>query len=638
MFKKLFEPGKIGGLEVRNRIIMPAIHLGYAEKNGAVTQKIIDFYVERAKGGVGLIIVGGCYVDVLGMGLDNMLGLHEDRLIEGYVELVETVKKHGAKIGAQLFHAGRYAYSRVIGAQPVAPSRIPSRMTGETPRELTIEEIKDLEEKYGEAALRAKKAGFDMVEILASTGYLVSEFLSPVTNKRTDMYGGPLENRMRFLLEIVETVRKRVGSDFPISCRVSIDELMEGGNTVEEGKKIVQALENAGVNVINSYAGWHESPRPLITMHVSRGEFVYLAEEVKKVVKIPVIAAIRINNPFLAEEIIASGKADFVCMGRPLIADPELPKKALEGKVEDIRPCIACNQGCLDRVFTGLSVECCVNAAAGREAEAKIEPVSKPKKVVVVGGGPGGMEAARVAALRGHKVILYEKNSRLGGQLNLASKPPGREEIQNIINYLSTQLNKLGVEVKLGVEADVKLIEDLKPDVVIVASGVIPIIPEVEGIEKPNVFLAHDVLAEKVKVGDKVVVVGGGGVGCGVAEFLAQKGKNVTIVEMLEKLARDVGITTRWIVLLRLRQKNVKIVTKAKLKKIVENGVIVAKNGEEEFFEADSVVIAVGSKPNNQLAQQLKGKIPELYTVGDCVEPRKALEAIHEGFDVAIRI
>jgi len=388
-------------------------------------------------------------------------------------------------------------------------------MTGETPRELTIEEIKDLEEKYGEAALRAKKAGFDMVEILASTGYLVSEFLSPVTNKRTDMYGGPLENRMRFLLEIVETVRKKVGSDFPISCRVSIDELMEGGNTVKEGKKIVQALENAGVNVINSYAGWHESPRPLITMHVSRGEFVYLAEEVKKVVKIPVIAAIRINNPFLAEEIIASGKADFVCMGRPLIADPELPKKALEGKVEDIRPCIACNQGCLDRVFTGLSVECCVNAAAGREAEAKIEPTSKPKKVVVVGGG---------------------------------------------------------------------------------------------------------------------------GVGCGVAEFLAQKGKNVTIVEMLEKLARDVGITTRWIVLLRLRQKNVKIVTKAKLKKIVENGVIVAKNGEEEFFEADSVVIAVGFKPNNQLAQQLEGKIPELYTVGDCVEPRKALEAIHEGFGVALKI
>ena len=559
MFKKLFEPGKIGSLEIRNRIIMPAIHLGYAEKNGAVTQKIIDFYVERAKGGVGLIIVGGCYVDVLGMGLDNMLGLHEDRLIEGYVKLVEAVKKHGAKIGAQLFHAGRYAYSRVIGAQPVAPSSIPSRMTGETPRELTIEEIKDLEEKYGEAALRAKKAGFDMVEILASTGYLVSEFLSPVTNKRTDMYGGPLENRMRFLLEIVETVRKKVGSDFPISCRVSIDELMKGGNTVEEGKKIVQALENAGVNVINSYAGWHESPRPLITMHVSRGEFVHLAEEVKKVVKIPVIAAVRINNPFLAEEIIASGKADFVCMGRPLIADPELPKKALEGKVEDIRPCIACNQGCLDRVFTGLSVECCVNAAVGREAEAKIEPTSKPKKVVVVGGGPGGMEAARVAALRGHKVILYEKNSRLGGQLNLASKPPGREEIQNIVNYLSTQLNKLGVEVKLGVEADVKLIEDLKPDVVIVASGVVPIIPEVEGIEKSNVFLAHDVLAEKVKVGDKVVVVGGGGVGCGVAEFLAQKGKNVTIVEMLEKLARDVGITTRWIVLLRLRQKMLKL-------------------------------------------------------------------------------
>ena len=638
MFDYLFKPGKIGKLELRNRIVMSATHLGYAD-NGFVTDRLVDFYVERAKGGTGLIIVGGCGVHPLGIVAPNMIMIYDDKYVNGLRRLTKAVKKYDAKIGLQLLHAGRYAFSSVIGGQPVAPSPIPSRLTGETPRELSIDEIKTLEAEFAKAAERAVEAEFDLVEIMAGGGYLISEFLSPVTNKREDEYGGSLENRMKFLLEIVKLIREKVGKNFPVICRVTLDEFMPEGNTIEEAKIIVKALEKERVDAIDAHEGWHESPRPLITYHVPRGGFIYLAEEIKKILSIPVIAGTRINTPELAEKILHEGKADFIRIGRPLIADPEFPKKAYEGRIEDIRPCIACNQGCLDMVFMNKDVTCLINPIAGREGEVKITLTSQPKNVLVIGGGPAGMEAALIAKLKGHKVTLLEKNGKLGGQINLAFKPPGHEELKCLIEYFENQLKKLNVDINLNIEADINVIEKFNPDIIIVATGAEPITPRIEGVNRENVFFAWDVLAEKVDVKSDVAVVGGGGVGVWVSEFLAERGKKVTLIEMLERIAQDVGITTRWIDIMFLRKHGVKILTKAKVTKIVEDGLYVEKDGKEEFVKADSIVLATGSKPNKTLAEKLKQKFKEkVYMVGDCVEPRKALEAIREAFDVTVKI
>jgi 2,4-dienoyl-CoA reductase (NADPH2) len=639
MFANLFKAGRIGKLEIKNRIVMSAVHLNYA-KDGFVTDRLLNFYVERAKGGVGLIIVGGCAVHPLGMASRNMIAIYDDRYVDGLKRLAKSLKDYDVKVGVQLFHAGRYASSSVIGDKPVAPSPIPSRLTGETPRELNVDEIKMLKECFSEAARRAVDAEFDLVEISAAGGYLIAEFLSPLTNKRSDEYGGSLENRMRFLLEIIECIREKVGRDFPLVCRITVDEFIPGGNTVEEAKIIAKRLEEVGVDAIDTLEGWHESPRPLITYHVPRGGWMDLSYEVKKVVGIPVIAGTRINTPDLAEKVLREGKADFIRLCRPLIADPEFPIKAREGRVEDIRPCIACNQGCLDRIFLDKDVTCLINPAVGREGEVKIAPTDQPKKVLVIGGGPAGMEAALIARLKGHEVILVEASERLGGQINIASKAPDHEEFKSLVDYFDAQLKRAGVEVKLNTEANVELVEQYNPDVIIVATGAEPIIPSIDGVNRENVYLAWDVLAERVYVeGDEVAVIGGGGVGVWVSRFLVERGKRVTIIEMLERLAQDVGVTTRWVELMLLRKHGVRILTRAKALRIVEGGLYIEKDGREEFVRAESVILAVGSKPNRALAEKLKEKFGEkVYMVGDCVKPRKALDAIHEAFNLVLEV
>ncbi len=667
----LFSPIKIGDLEVKNRIVMSALHLGYATKEGLVTDRLKDFYVERAKGGAGLIVLGMAYVDWVGAGgagATNVIGIDDDKFIPGLREMVEVVHGHGAKFAAQLYHAGRYSLSAITGLQAVSASSVPSRLNPDRPRELSTAEVVETVEKYAEAARRAKEAGFDIVEIGGSAGYLINQFLSPVTNRRKDRYGGSFQNRLRFLIEIIEGTREKVGNDFPLIFRTCGSDFMEGGLTLDDYIMVAREVEKGGVHAIGVTGGWHEAPIPEITMHVPRGGYVYLAQGIKEAVSIPVIAANRINEPLLAEEILQQRKADLIGMGRALLADPELPNKAKEGRFEDIRTCIACNQGCLDNLFTRRPIQCLVNARAGRERECEIRPAKAARRIAVIGGGPAGLEAARVASLRGHQVTVYEKGDSLGGQLSLASVAPGKGEIEGVVSYLRAQIMKSDVDVKLGTEATLDIIQEGKFDAVIVATGAVPVVPNIPGVDRQNVVLAQDVLRDRVEVGDKLIIIGGGSVGCDIALFLAHQraitddnafflikygvdceatlsllrkaGANITIVERLPRIGRDIGATTRWIVTGQLEKYGIEVLTDSEVTEITEAGIVIVKDTARSHLRADSIVLAAGYRSDQSLLEPLsecQGG-PEVYTIGDCVEPRKALEAIHEGFEIGQRI
>ena len=636
---KLFEPFKIGTMGLKNRIVMPPMGTNFAAEGGFVTGRLTNYHVERAKGGVGLIIVEGAYVEPRGKGTVTQLAVDNDDKISGLRELAAAVKANGAKVALQLFHGGRQSLSAAIGTQPVSASEVFCRMTRETPRALTVEEIKDVVEAFAEGARRAKEAGFDAVEIHGAHGYLINQFLSPLTNKRTDKYGGDVKGRTTFLLEILERIREKVGGGYPILCRINGDDYIEGGITLEEAKKIAKMLEAGGVDALHISAGIYDSPVPVTTapMALPRGNLVHLAAGIKEVVHVPVIAVGRINDPELAEEILQQGKADLVSMGRALLADPDLPKKAAAGALDDVNRCTACDE-CIARLFFQKDIACSVNAALGREEEYRIRKAKVPKMVLIVGGGPAGMEAARVSALRGHEVVLYEKSNRLGGQLNLAVVPPHKEEIKNVTEYLENQIRKLGVKVVLGEEATPSLVEKIKPDVVFVATGSLPPAPEIPGVKEDNVVTANDVLAGVASVKERVVVVGGGMVGAETAEFLAEKGKKVTVLEMLGRIGVDMVPMAIMLLYRRLKGLGVVMVTNAKVERITGDGVVYEKDGKKQTVQADSVVLATESKPNTTLTKALKGKVAELYAIGNAKEPGNVLDAIHEGSRLAREI
>jgi 2,4-dienoyl-CoA reductase-like NADH-dependent reductase (Old Yellow Enzyme family)/thioredoxin reductase len=643
-FGKLLSPVQIGTMKLRNRIVMPPMVTNYATNDGAVTKRLKAYHETRAKDGVGLIIVEASYVHPSGKGFTNEVGIYKDELISGLKELTEAVHRHGAKIAIQLYHAGRQTTSKVTGMSIVAPSSIPCPVEQEMPKELSVDEIKELIEAFGQAARRAKEAGFDAVEIHGAHGYLLNQFLSPYSNKRTDEYGGIFENRMRFPLEVVKKVREEVGTDFPVIYRMSAEEYVKGGLTIEDTKIFAQKLVEAGIDALHISGGVYESAAMIIQpAAIPQGCFVENAAAIKKAInsKVPVIVVGRIKDPVMAEQIIQEGKADLVSMGRALLADPELPKKISEGKTQEIRKCIGCNRGCIDRLFQDVDIACAINALTGHETEFDLQtPAKNKKKVLVIGGGPGGLEAARVAALRGHKVvILYEKQEELGGQLRIAAVPPHKEEINDLTNYLISQVEKSGIRIIKGKEADIKMIREIKPDVVIVATGSEPIIPEIPGVSQKNVVTAHDVLRGSVSVGKKIAVIGGGMVGCETAEFLADKGKQVILIEMLNDIALDVGSLVRALLLNRIAEKKITILTKSKVREISTNKVIIEKEDKtEEITGIDTVVIAVGSRHKNELLKSIEGEGIPFYAVGDCVEPRKIMDAIHEGFHVAYNL
>ncbi len=634
--KLLFSPIKINELTLSSRVIMGSMHVGLeGEENGL--EKLTAFYKERARNKVGLIVTGGAAVCPEGSGGIHFMSIYKDDDVDYWKPLTAGVHEVGGKIALQLFHAGRYAYKALTGCDVVAPSAIQSPINPDLPVALTGEQVQATIDAFGSAAKRAKAAGFDAVEIMGSEGYLINQFTSPVTNQRTDEWGGSFENRLRFSLEIVKAIRANVGPDYPVIFRMSGMDLIENSTTEAETALWAKQLEKAGVDLLNIGIGWHESKVPTISMKVPRNRFVPVATAIKEQVSIPVIASNRINNPEDAEQILQAGKADLISMARPFLADPAILTKAYENRAEEINTCIACNQACLDHVFELKTASCLVNPEAGRELELTIVPTSTKKHVLVVGAGPGGMETARVLALRGHQVTLVDQSAAIGGQLNFSRIVPGKSEFDETIRYFRVQLEKLGVETLLNYQLtdNDPLLE--RVDEVVVATGVEPRIPEIPGVEMAASY--KSMFEGKVDVKDNIVIIGGGGVACDLAILLKEKGaKQITLLQRKKSFARGIGKTTRWATLMELKMKHVKMVGGIdEYKSISEEGITFLLEGKEHTLPADLVIYASGQLANNSLYEKLAEKGKPVHLIGGAKEASEldAKKAIYDGAVVA---
>lgn len=639
MLDILFEPLEMSNITFKNRFFMAPMGTTYN------FNQLTDFMVARAQGGVSFVTTGVIRVHPSGSahGSDEP-SLEKDSDIEVHTPMVKAVQGAGAKIIAQLNHAGRYSFGRYTGMQSVAPSPIASRYTGEMPRELTTQETDELVVAFAEGALRARKAGFDGVELCACSGYLISEFLSAVTNKREDHYGGDVLQRAHFLLSILREMRNLVGDDFNVCVKFDAEDGMKGGKTLEDSLMLAPLLVEAGADRLHIWAGWHEATRPMLPMSVPRGAFSYLSAAIKEVVDVPVSTVGRINDPYVAAGILAKGEADLIGLARPVLCDPDFVKKTMEGRTREIRRCTACCH-CFDQIMKLLmngdkeaELTCSLNPELGREGENLIKPASRKKKVVVVGGGPAGTEAARVAALRGHDVTLYEKYTTLGGMIKLAVVPPHKEELNNIIDYYTVQMEILPVEVRLNETFSTETVEREQPDAVVLATGAVELMPPITGIARDNVAIALNVLKGDVPVGENVVVIGGGMIGVETAEYLAMQGKNVTVIEMLKSVATDVGPSIRWGLLARL-SKIVKIMTLTKVIEVKEHTVVVAdQEGNQREIPADTVVVAAGLKAQRDLCNAIDASGIEYYEIGCCTEPGQIGEAVADAFAVGCRL
>lgn len=630
----LFQPIKIGRMELKNRILMSPMGLTsevHQESYYPIEPNMKYFYKERAIGGVAAILNGGAATCARGSAEPGTVCMFDDRIIPSLKEVVDWVHDGApdCKFGVQLLHAGRQA--RVLHQE--APSPLPSLAVVPTapgyPEEMTKERIKESIREWGECAMRAKKAGCDFVEIHGAHGYLIGEFYSPLSNHRTDEYGGSFENRIRYYLEVLRAIREQVGPDFPVGCRINGDDFIDGGWTLEEACRLAPILEKEGADYINVSFGIYGSPRKgqsVPSMYDKQGEYIYLAAEIKKhVSSIPVIGGGRVKNPVMADELIRKGKVDMVFMGRALWADSDLPDKAKQGKIDEIRPCLGCCLGCIERAKWGLPETCVMNPRFGREImpkEMKGECAANPKGILIAGGGPAGLEAARVLAFRGHKPILCESRGWLGGQLKLAAMIPEREEFGDAITYYEKELHRLGVPIHLNTTVDEALIDAVKPDVFIAATGSLPEMPYITGLLESGVEIitADDLIESKLLTGDNVLVIGGDAIGLQVAHYLAVQGKKVYVAESGEHFAIRMGMNDRWPLRLRLADLHVPLRKGVSFPQsvVTANGVkIVHKGGEDALPRVDTVVLADKRTKNAYIAEVAEKKGIETYIVGD---------------------
>ena len=635
----LFSFLKIKTMELSNRAVMPPMGTNLGNEDGTVSEATLAYLRRRAKGGAGLIITEISSVHPSGSAINSQLGAYDDRFIPGLEKMADVAHAAGSKIALQLHHAGRESLYLLKEKKAIAPSPIRSLVFGLTPREMTRDEIKEMIAAFGAAALRARQAGFDAVEIHGAHGYLLTQFLSALSNQRQDEYGGNFINRSRFILDVLQEVRRRVGEDFPISLRLSIEECIKDGYSAEDIQSILPALVRAGADLIHASLGTHGTPGGITSApaEYEPGFNVWRAKKVKEVVNVPVIAVGRFSDPTLADEVIGRGDADLVAFGRQFLADPDFLIKARQGNPEEIRKCIACNQGCIERLILGEGkIRCAINPETGQETICPQGPAKVPRKVWVVGAGPGGLTAAYEAARLGHAVTLFEKEKTPGGQLLFACVPPFKKIYGEWIFWLASQVNKLGITIRTGTQVTETMIEEGKPETVILAMGGEKIIPPIEGIDLPLVCDAWQILSGEVAPKAHAVVVGGGLIGMETADFLSQKGTQVTLVETL-KGSPVLKITSHGYMLhRRLRDKNCNLLFNTIIKRIAKDSVTTIHGAEEQTLSpVDQVVIAVGLKPRENWQQILQARGIRHFVIGDARQPRRIIEATEEGAKAA---
>ena len=668
-YPHLLRPLDLGFTTLKNRVLMGSMHVGLEEAPNGF-ERMAAFYAERAKGGVGLIVTGGIAPNEQGRPMPGGAAMTTQAEADKHRVVTEAVHAAGGKICMQILHFGRYAYHPEL----VAPSSLKAPISPFPPKALTTEEVKQTVEDYANAAALAQSAGYDGVEIMGSEGYLINEFIAAQTNQRDDEYGGSYENRIRFPLQIVRRTRERVGANFILIFRLSMLDLVEGGSTHEEVVQLAQALEAAGVTILNTGIGWHEARIPTIATKVPRAAWAWVTEQLKGKVGIPLVATNRINTPDVAEGILASGQADMVSMARPFLADPEFVNKAAAGRAQDINTCIACNQACLDHTFAGKITSCLVNPRACHETILVPLPLSKKERVAVVGAGPAGLAFATEAAKRGMEVTLFDAGSEIGGQFNVAKQIPGKEEFYETLRYFGEQLQQTGVSVKLGqrVDADTLVKEGFKQ--VVLATGITPRLPEIDGIAHPKVLGYLDVLKDKKPVGKKVAVIGAGGIGFDVSEYLLHEGESASLnkakffaewgvettgatrgglqaahiphvprqVHLLQrkssKVGEGLGKTTGWIHRTGLKNRGVHMLAGVTYRKIDDAGLHITVDGQDRLLEVDNVIVCAGQDPNRELQAVLQAQGVAVHLIGgaDKAAELDAKRAIKQGTELAL--